>query len=118
VQELRAKHTLDRLALVGQAPLRVRRDGRESSVARAEVVADDLVLLGPGEKVPVDGQVREGAGLEIDESLLTGEADPVGQGPGDEVLSGSFVVAGNGSFTATRVGAQAYAARLTADACS
>lgn len=116
VQELRAKRTLDRLALVGQAPVRVCRDGRESPIAPGEVVLDDLVLLGPGDKVPVDGQVHDADGLEIDESLLTGEADPVTKNPGDEVLSGSFVVAGHGGFTATRVGTEAYAARLAADA--
>jgi cation-transporting ATPase E len=116
IQELRAKRTLDRLALVGQAPLRVCRDGREVSVAPDEVVMDDLVLLGRGDKVPVDGQVHDAEGLEIDESLLTGEADPVRKGPGDEVLSGGFVTAGHGSFTATRVGEHAYAARLTAAA--
>ena len=116
IQEVRAKRTLDRLAVIGRAPVRVRRDGRDLSVPPHEVVLDDLVLLAPGEKVPVDGEVSLADSLEIDESLLTGESDPVVKQPGEEVLSGSFVVAGVGAFTARRVGADAYAARLVAEA--
>src|SRR5882757_7966406 len=77
VQEWRAKRTLDSLAIVGEARPRVRRDGAERQVQAADLVLDDVVLLGPGEKVPVDGVVLESTALEVDESLLTGEADPV-----------------------------------------
>jgi cation-transporting P-type ATPase E len=114
VQELRAKRTLDALALLEQAPVRVRRDGTETAVPPDELVAGDLVVLGSGAKVPVDGELVAVDGLEVDESLLTGEADPVVKQPGETVLSGSFVVAGSGAFTATRVGADAYANRLVA----
>lgn len=116
VQELRAKRTLDRLAVLARAPVRVRRDGREQELPPERLVAGDLVLLGPGDKVSVDGEVRAADGLEIDESLLTGEADPVLREPGEQLLSGSFVVAGTGSFTASAVGPDAYAARLVAEA--
>ncbi|GLZ76206.1 magnesium-transporting ATPase [Actinorhabdospora filicis] len=116
IQELRAKAALDKLAIVGQAPSRVRRDGADAEVAPEELVADDLVLIGPGEQIPVDGRVATATGLEVDESLLTGESDPVVKNPGDEVLSGSFIAAGSGSFTVTRVGADAYASRLLAEA--
>jgi cation-transporting ATPase E len=116
VQEWRAKRTLDALAIVGEARPRVLRDGAEQQVAAAELVLDDVILLGPGEKVPVDGDVLDAAALEVDESLLTGEADPVRKGPGQQALSGSFVVAGRGSMRATRVGAEAHAAKLAAEA--
>ncbi|MFD9125848.1 HAD-IC family P-type ATPase [Kitasatospora sp. NPDC059571] len=116
IQELRAKRTLDSLALVGEARPRVRRDGVETAVATAAVVLDDTVLLALGDKVVVDGAVVETDGLEIDESLLTGEPDAVLKRPGDQVMSGSFVVAGSGAFTATRVGREAYAARLAEEA--
>ncbi|MER7417291.1 HAD-IC family P-type ATPase [Micromonospora peucetia] len=116
VQELRARKVLDSLAVLAEAPVRVRRDGRELSIASRKVVVDDVVLLGPGEEVPVDGTVRDSDGMEIDESLLTGEAEPVGKQPGSEVRSGTFVAAGSGLFTATRVGADSYAARLVAAA--
>jgi cation-transporting P-type ATPase E len=79
-------------------------------------VLDDLVELGAGDKIVVDGVVAESDHLEVDESLLTGEADPVVKAPGDQVLSGSFVVSGAGAFTATRVGREAYAARLAEEA--
>lgn len=115
IQELRAKRTLDRLAVLAEAPVRVRRDGHEMAIPPRDVVVDDLVLLGPGEAVPVDGEVREADRLEIDESLLTGESEPIEKVPGGEVLSGTFVAAGSGSFRATRVGAESYAARLVAD---
>ena len=116
VQELRAKRTLDSLAIVGEARPRVRRDGVEEQVAAQDLVLDDVVLLGPGEKIPVDGVVLESTALEVDESLLTGEADPVRKGVGDEALSGSFVVAGQGAMRALRVGSDAHAAKLAAEA--
>ena len=77
-----------------------------------EVVLDDLVRLRTGDQVPADGVVSDAEGLEIDESLLTGESDPVDKAAGDQVLSGSIVVAGAGTFQATAVGADAYAHRL------
>ncbi|MQS12805.1 HAD-IC family P-type ATPase [Streptomyces kaniharaensis] len=116
VQELRAKKTLDSLALIGEARPQVRRDGTVQQIAVAEIVLDDTVLLGIGDKVIVDGEVTEADGLEIDESLLTGEPDSVLKQPGDQVMSGSFVVAGVGAFTATRVGREAYAAQLAEEA--
>ncbi|MFF4625577.1 HAD-IC family P-type ATPase [Nonomuraea jabiensis] len=116
VQELRAKRTLDKLAVINEAPVRVRRDGEERLVQPRHVVLGDLILLGPGERLLVDGEVVESDGLEVDESLLTGEADPVHKQPGDEVLSGSFAVAGAGAFVATRVGTDAYAVKLAEEA--
>jgi cation-transporting P-type ATPase E len=116
IQELRAKRTLDRLAVVGETPVRVRRDGTAREVPQQAIVLDDVILLGPGDRVVVDGTVGTSDGLEVDESLLTGEADPVPKRTGDEVRSGSFVVAGTGAFIAERVGRLAYAARLEEEA--
>ncbi|MFJ1545012.1 HAD-IC family P-type ATPase [Streptomyces sp. NPDC088246] len=116
VQEWRAKKTLDSLAVIGEAKPTVRRDGVSAEISTSEIVLGDLVELGPGDKVVVDGTVAEADSLEIDESLLTGEADPVLKQPGDLVMSGSFVVAGGGSFAATKVGREAYAAQLAEEA--
>ncbi|MET7713884.1 cation-translocating P-type ATPase [Streptomyces sp. NPDC005407] len=116
IQELRAKKTLDGLAVIGEAKPTVRRDGVAAEVSTSEIVLGDLVELGPGDKVVVDGEVSEADSLEIDESLLTGEADPVVKQPGEKVMSGSFVVAGGGAFTATKVGREAYAAQLAEEA--
>lgn len=116
VQEVRAKRSLDRLALLAAPRVGARRDGRDVELRVGEVVLDDVLRLRPGEQVVVDGTVLAGAGLEVDESLLTGEADPVAKDAGDEVLSGSFVAAGTGWYRATRVGPDAYAARLSAEA--
>ncbi|NJP51362.1 HAD-IC family P-type ATPase [Streptomyces sp. SBST2-5] len=116
VQEWRAKKTLDSLALIGEARPTVRRDGTATEVSTSEIVLDDLIEIGPGDKIVVDGVCVETDMLEIDESLLTGEADPVVKRPGDQVLSGSFVVAGGGAFQATKVGREAYAAQLAEEA--
>ncbi|MFD3931536.1 HAD-IC family P-type ATPase [Streptomyces sp. NPDC058614] len=116
IQEWRAKKTLDSLAVIGEAKPTVRRDGIAAQVSTSEIVLGDLIEIGPGDKIVVDGACVEADGLEIDESLLTGEADPVVKQPGDEVMSGSFVVAGGGAFTATKVGREAYAAQLAEEA--
>lgn len=116
IQEWRAKKTLDSLAVLGEAKPTVRRDGRATEVSTSEIVLGDLVELGPGDKIMVDGETVEADSLEVDESLLTGEADPVVKKPGDKMMSGSFVVAGGGAFTATKVGREAYAAQLAEEA--
>ena len=116
VQELRAKHELDRLAILTAARARVIRDGTAAEIAVDQVVLDDVLDLRQGDQVPVDGVVLEAGGLEADEALLTGEAEPVAKQPGEQVLSGSFVVAGTGRVRATGVGGEAYAARLEAQA--
>ena len=116
VQELRAKATLERLSVVGEAHPRVRRDGAEVEVPMDQVVLDDVVMATAGDKIVVDGEVLASTWLEVDESLLTGEADPVDKQVGDRLLSGSYVVAGTGAYRATRVGADSYAAQLAEQA--
>ncbi len=116
LQELRAKRTLDRLSVLNAPTARVMRDGVVAEIPAGQVVRDDVVELRTGDQVIADGLILTATGLEIDESLLSGEADPVGKEPGDEVMSGSFVVAGQGQMTATKVGAGAYAAELTRQA--
>jgi cation-transporting ATPase E len=116
VQEWRAARTLARLSVVGQARPVVRRDGVELQVGASELVQDDVILIGTGDQVLVDAEVLVSNGLEVDESLLTGEADPVHMVGGSQAMSGSFVVAGSGELRATRVGSASYAAGLTAQA--
>ncbi|MDT5018386.1 MAG: cation-transporting P-type ATPase [Mycobacterium sp.] len=116
IQELRAKQTLDKLAIVGQAKPVVRRQSGTRPVMPTKIVLDDIIELGPGDQIVVDGDVVEEASLEVDESLLTGEADPMAKGPGQTVMSGSFVVAGSGAYRATKVGREAYAAKLAEEA--
>lgn len=116
VTEYRAKLTLDNLAILDAPTARVRREGTERDVPVAELVQDDLVLLSTGDQVPVDAEVITSRGLEANESLLTGESRPVRKAAGDEVLSGSSIVAGSALVRATHVGADAYAQRITAAA--
>ncbi|HEY1738362.1 MAG TPA: HAD-IC family P-type ATPase, partial [Acidimicrobiia bacterium] len=116
VQEYLSKRKLDALAVLNAPRARVVRDAQQSVIAVDDVVLDDVVELDTGDQVCADGALLDSVGLEVDESLLTGESDPVEKGAGDEVLSGSFVVAGHGRFQATRVGATAYAQQLASEA--
>ncbi|KUI20340.1 magnesium-transporting ATPase [Mycobacterium sp. GA-1285] len=120
IQELRAKRTLDKLAIVGQTKPLVRRQTSAGPSAQqlspSDIVLDDIIELGPGDQIVVDGEVVEDANLEVDESLLTGEADAIAKDVGDQVMSGSFVVAGTGAYRATKVGREAYAAKLAEEA--
>ncbi|WP_336881820.1 HAD-IC family P-type ATPase [Rhodococcus globerulus] len=116
IQEIRAKKTLDALAIVSQAKPMVRRDGIAVALAPKDVVLDDIIELGSGDQIVVDGEVVSSSALEVDESLLTGEADPVHKSVGESILSGSFVAAGSGAYRATKVGGDAYAAKLAEEA--
>ena len=117
-QELRAKRTLDRLTVLNAPTATLLRDGAVKQVQAAAVVLDDIVELQTGDQVVVDGMVLSSGGLEIDESLLSGEANPVIKRPGQQVLSGSFVIAGAGQIRASAVGAASYAAKLAGQARS
>ena len=116
VQEYRAARTLEKLAVIGEAKPVVRRDGQDVEVRPSEVVLDDVIVLRTGDQLVVDGEVLEAQGLQIDESLLTGEADPVDKHVGEAAMSGSFVVAGSGAYRATRIGRESFAAGLTEQA--
>lgn len=118
VQEYRAARTLARLSVLGEARPTVIRDGEAVEISKDDVVIDDIIVLTLGDQLVVDGRVIASEGLEIDESLLTGEADPVDKAPGDDAMSGSFVVAGSGTYQATRVGRDSFAGRLTEQASS
>ncbi len=116
VQELRAKGVLDKLRVVNAPRAQVVRDGQVAELQVHELVLDDVVELRAGAQVVADGIVLTHDNLEIDESLLTGEADPVVKADGDDALSGSAVVAGTGRMVVTKVGAENYAAKLAEEA--
>ncbi|MBV8979821.1 MAG: HAD-IC family P-type ATPase [Acidimicrobiia bacterium] len=115
VQEIRTKRTLDRLAVLAAPHVRVRRDGEIVELTDDDLVVDDVVELGPGDQVPLDGIALEGF-LEVNESLLTGEAEPQPKEAGSELLSGSFVSSGTGAYRVAKVGADSYANRLASEA--
>lgn len=114
-QEVRAKRTLDQLAALHAPTAKVVRGGATAEIPIGEVVLDDLVELSSGDQVPADGILFRSDGLEIDESNLTGESDPMAKDDDDQVMSGTVVVAGRGAFQALAVGEDAYAHRLTAE---
>ncbi|MEV7974350.1 HAD-IC family P-type ATPase [Cellulomonas sp. NPDC089187] len=118
VQEIRAKRTLDRLAILNATTVTVIRAEGTAQVDPAQIVVDDVVEVVAGDQVPVDGTLLTSTGLEVDESLLTGESEALAPAPGAPLLSGSVVVAGSGRLRATGVGEQAYAAQLAREAAA
>ena len=109
VSEIRAKRTLDKLAILSTSPVAVIRDGAESQVPPTEIVAGDLLVLRAGDQIPTDATVVDSRGLLVDEAILTGESVPIRKEDGDEVLSGSSVTAGEARARADRVGADSWA---------
>ncbi|WP_249494289.1 HAD-IC family P-type ATPase [Kocuria rhizophila] len=116
VQEYSAKRQLDRIALLRRDPARVLRDGATVRIPLEEIVLDDVLLLSRGDQVPADAVVLEADGLDLDESLLTGENDPVVKRRGDQVFSASSVTGGAGKVRVTAVGEASHASRLTTEA--
>ena len=114
-QEIRAKRKVDRLSILTSKDVCVLRAGEKRHVPVSAVVRDDVVLLAHGDQVPADGVVLRGS-PRMDESLLTGESNAIEKSVGDEVLSGSFVDSGAFAYRVTRVGRDAYAAKLNAEA--
>jgi cation-transporting P-type ATPase E len=115
-QEWRAKRTLDQLSLLTAPAVTVARNGERHEITLEEVVDGDVVELGQGTQIVADGKVLAADALEVDESLLSGESVPEVKAPGDEVLSGSFVTAGQGWYRADRIGAESYANQLASEA--
>ena len=115
-QEYRAKRILDRLALINSPKATIIRDWHEHQLMVDDIVLDDIVYLQIGDQIPTDGILLRSHGLEVNESLLTGEIDPISKSIDDKVLSGSMVVAGSGYYKTTVVGEASFASRLSADA--
>jgi len=115
-QEIRAKRALDKLALLTAPLARVRRNGTDTEIAPADVVLDDILVLRAGDQIPADAGALDAQGLQVDESMLTGESDPVDKHPGDELLSGSVVVSGHGTAVTRKVGADSYANQFAREA--
>ena len=114
-QEIKAKIVLDRLSIMVKPVAKVVRNGKHRRIGSEDVVQDDVLVLGLGDQVVADGEVLWSDGLEINESLLTGESDPVAKEQGDQVLSGSFVTSGSGAVRVTNVGELSYSAKLSAE---
>ncbi len=115
IQELRAKATLEKLSLLAAAKAKVIRDGEEREIPVSELVLDDCVRYSLGDQVAVDTLVTEGE-AEVNESLLTGEADPIVKRAGDHLLSGSYLVSGSCTGIAEHVGEDNYVAKITKEA--
>ncbi|MBK8553021.1 MAG: HAD-IC family P-type ATPase [Ignavibacteria bacterium] len=115
-QEIKAKRALDKVSLLLKKEVIVIRDGKEVSLEPSEIVIDDIVKILRGDQVVVDGSVVYSNHLEIDESLLTGESNPIHKKENEEILSGSFCLSGNGFYKAEKIGNESFAAKITEQA--
>lgn len=114
-QEIRAKRIIDKLSIITQSEATVVREGVQTAIAPEEIVLDDILYLSAGNQICSDGVVVESEGLEINESLLTGESDVIQKPQGAQVFSGSFVASGSGYIKVTNVGEENYANRISAN---
>ena len=115
IQELRAKRTIDKLSLISAPKAIVLRDGQEQEIAIKDIVLDDLTILSSGSQICADAIVAEGS-IEVNESLITGEPDAILKNPGDEIMSGSFVVSGTAKAQVEHVGADNFATKISSGA--
>lgn len=115
VQEIRAKKTIDKLAILTESKTVVLREGKKWSISTEKLVLDDLIFLKTGDQVPADVKVLEGT-VEVNESLLTGESDNLSKSQGDELFSGSFVTSGEACCQVIHVGKDNYASQITSEA--
>ena len=115
-QELKAKRTLDELAVLVAPHAKVVRDGEVASLLAGEVVPGDVIVVEPGDQLVADGEVVRSRGLTLDEAMLTGEADGVRKGTGERALSGSFCLSGSGSYRVDAVREESYAGRIAGEA--
>ena len=111
-QQLKSKRTIEKLSLLSAAKVRVVRDGKVQSLPVDQLVREDVVEFTAGSQIPADGPVLTGQ-VQVNESLITGEADAVTKEPGDQLLSGSFVISGKCRARMDQVGADSYASKLT-----
>lgn len=111
-QEIRSKRQVDKLALLSESKINVRRNGQVAAYSQDDLVIDDLMILGRGDQLPVDGRVRETAGIEVDESQITGESTPIMKGTGDDLISGSVILGGRATVQATMVGHGSFVKKL------
>ena len=115
IQEIRAKKTIDKLAILTESKTVVLREGKKWSISTEKLVLDDLIFLKTGDQVPADVKVLEGT-VEVNESLLTGESDNLSKSQGDELFSGSFVTSGEACCQVIHVGKDNYASHITSEA--
>lgn len=112
-QEIKAKRALDKVSLLLKREVTVVRNGIKTIIDQSHIVKDDIIALERGDQIVVDGEVIHSNRMEIDESLLTGESVPINKNSGEELLSGSFCISGNGYYKAVYVGDTSYANRIT-----
>ncbi|MEG1719624.1 MAG: HAD-IC family P-type ATPase, partial [Clostridia bacterium] len=116
VQEIRAKIIIDKLKILNEAKVNVIRENKEETINTNSIVLGETILLQSSSQIPVDGIINETSFLEVNESLITGESEPVEKSSGDTVYSGSFVISGNATITATAVGKDSFSGKLTLEA--
>ncbi|WP_375712868.1 cation-translocating P-type ATPase [Levilactobacillus brevis] len=111
-QEIRSKRQVDKLALLSESKSRIRRAGKIAAHPQEDIVQDDILEIGRGDQLPVDALIRQTAGLEVDESQITGESTPIIKTTGETLTSGSVILAGRAAVQATTVGHGSFVKQL------
>ena len=115
IEEVISKKIIDRLSVIGESKASVLRNGKVEELSLEEIVMDDIIKFSAGHQVVSDSVVLEGE-LEVNECLITGESDAIKKRPGDELLSGSFIVSGNATAKVIHVGKENYVSKITNEA--
>lgn len=116
IQEVKAKNIIEKLSVISEAQCMAARNGKLVKIGIEEIVRDDIIYIKSGDQILADGILYEGNELEVDESMLTGESDPIHKMANSKLLSGSFVVAGDGYMKVTKVGSNTYSSKLADEA--
>ena len=116
IQEIKAKNIIEKLSVISEANCMAIRDGKIKKIGIEDIVKDDIIYIKTGDQILADGIVYKGNELEVDESMLTGESDPIHKRCNSKLLSGSFVVAGDGYMKVTKVGSNTYSSKLADEA--
>jgi len=113
-QEIRSKRQIDKMTILSEGKVKVRRNGEIVELRREELVLGDLLIVARGDQIPLDGIVRTTKGIELDESLITGEPNAISKQTGDQMTSGSFIVSGQAVVQVTAIGEKSYVHQITA----
>ena len=116
IQEIRSKRQVDKMVLLAEGKINVVRNGEDVQLRPEDIVLGDIIQLGRGDQIPVDGEVVRSRGIEVDESPITGESSTISKAIGDPLTSGTYLIGGSGKMLVTKVGADTFVNHLSNEA--
>ncbi len=116
IQEIRSKRQVDKMVLLAEGKINVLRNGQDMQIRSEDIVLGDIIQLGRGDQIPVDGVTVRSRGIEVDESPITGESETISKNIGDKLTSGTYLIGGSGKMRVTKVGADTFVNHLSSEA--